>query len=68
MYVDQSWLLKDLRESYTLIDTNIIGKMIENEFPNSCPESNSGIGQVLANLAKDVRAILKKSQILTSMC
>ncbi len=85
---DQEWLLKGLRESYTLIekhlnsietsdgrrnqviyaigllsihqiDTNKIGEVIKEQFPKSCPDSNSGIGQVLANLTKGKKPILK---------
>ncbi len=86
---DQSWLLKGLRESYTLIeshlnseetldgrrnqviyalgklathkvDTNRVGEVVATEFPISCPDSNSGIGQVLANLTKSDKPMLKK--------
>jgi len=88
---DQSWLLKGLRESYSLIekhlnaestsdgrrnqviyslgkisnhliDTNRIGEVITKEFPNNKPDSNSGIGQILANLAKSENPIITKTK------
>ncbi len=42
------------------ITTNKIGEVINKEFPNTCPDSNSGIGQVLANLSKRENRMLKK--------
>ncbi len=48
------------RVSSHQIDTQSIGVVIAQDFPNNTPESNSGIGQVLANLAKGDRPILKK--------
>lgn len=43
------------------IDTQKIGVVIAQDFPNSAPESNSGIGQVLASLTKGDCPILKKT-------
>jgi len=40
------------------IDTNKVGEIIRKEFPSTAPESNSGIGQILAHLSKDKNAIL----------
>jgi hypothetical protein len=86
---DESWLLKGLRESYSLIeknlnaestsdgrrnqviyslgkisnhliDTNRVGDVIIKEFPNNKPDSNSGVGQILANLAKGKSPIITK--------
>jgi len=42
------------------IDTNKIGNVIQSEFPNTSPESNSGIGQVLSFLAKGENPVLHK--------
>lgn len=84
-----AWLMKGLRESYTLIDKHLnaevtsdgrrnqviyalgklashsfdtarVGEMILKEFPNSCPDSKSGIGQVLAYLSKGENSIVNK--------
>lgn len=41
--------------------TNKIGEIISAEFPNSSPESNSGIGQVLGYLSKGDNPILTKT-------
>ena len=86
---DGDWLLKGLRECYSVIqshlnseetsdgrrnqviyalgristhqiDTQKIGIVISQDFPNSAPESNSGIGQVIAHLSKGNKPILKK--------
>lgn len=86
---DIAWLLKGLRECYTVInghlnsdetsdgrrnqviyaigkvathqiDTNKIGELIAKEFPESSPESKSGIGQVLGHLSKGSNPVLKK--------
>jgi hypothetical protein len=43
------------------IDTHKIGVVIAQDFPNSAPDSNSGIGQVLASLTKGESPILKKT-------
>ena len=42
------------------LDTNGVGAVISKEFPNTAPESKSGIGQVLANLSKGKNPILKR--------
>ncbi|MFV1873178.1 MAG: AAA family ATPase [Oleiphilus sp.] len=42
------------------IDTQKIGVVISQDFPNSKPDSNSGIGQVLSHLCKGEKPILKK--------
>jgi hypothetical protein len=42
------------------VNTETIGKQISIEFPNNCPKSKSGIGQVLSNLAKGEKPVLKK--------
>ena len=42
------------------IDTQKIGIVIAQDFPLSAPQSNSGIGQVLAHLTKGENPILKK--------
>lgn len=42
------------------LDTTGVGGIISEEFPNTAPESNSGIGQVLANLSKGENPILKR--------
>lgn len=42
------------------VNTTKIGEKIAEEFPNSAPESNSGIGQVLSYLAKGEKPVLKK--------
>jgi hypothetical protein len=42
------------------IDTQKIGVVIAQDFPENAPESNSGIGQVLASLSKGEMPILKK--------
>jgi hypothetical protein len=86
---DHTWLMKGLRESYTVIDkclnsdetsegrrnqviyalglntshqidTNKIGEIIQTEFPNTKPDSNSGVGQVLSYLTKGDTPILHK--------
>lgn len=86
---DHAWLIKGLRECYTVIDsylnadetiagrrnqviyvlgqnslhqvhTNKVGKALAEEFPATKPESNSGIGQILAHLSKGDTPILKK--------
>lgn len=44
------------------IDTEIVGVVIGEYFPNCAPDSNSGIGQVLAHLAKGDKPILKKAR------
>jgi hypothetical protein len=41
--------------------TNKIGEVISSEFPDNSPESNSGIGQVLAYLSKGENPILTKT-------
>jgi len=41
------------------IDTQKIGEIISREFPNTAPDSNSGIGRVLAHLSKGDVPILK---------
>jgi hypothetical protein len=42
------------------IDTNKVGAVVAQDFPNSAPGSNSGVGQVLANLTKGDKPMLKK--------
>jgi len=42
------------------VNTRKIGKCIKEEFPMTAPKSNSGIGQVLSNLAKGKNPILRK--------
>jgi len=42
------------------VNTQKIGLCIRKEFPLTSPKSNSGIGQVLANLAKGKNPVLKK--------
>lgn len=42
------------------IDTNKIGEVLSHYFPNTAPESKSGIGQVLSYLCKTETPILKK--------
>lgn len=43
------------------VDTIKIANVIEKEFPDNSPESNSGIGQILASLSKGSNPILKKN-------
>lgn len=43
------------------VDTNRIASVIEKEFPDSSPDSNSGIGQILASLSKGSSPILTKN-------
>lgn len=86
---DKGWLLKGLRESYTVlseylnadetsegrrnqviyslgkqtnhnIQTQKIGEVVSQEFPNTAPDSYSGIGQILAYLSKGSSPILKR--------
>jgi len=42
------------------IHTHKIGNLISEEFPNTAPTSNSGVGQVLAHLSKGQNPVLKK--------
>lgn len=42
------------------IDTTKIGETVTEEFPNTAPDSNSGIGQVLAYLSKGENPIVLK--------
>jgi hypothetical protein len=42
------------------IDTNKVGVVIAQDFPNCTPNSNSGIGQILAHLTKGDKPLLKK--------
>ena len=42
------------------IDTNTIGEILAFEFPETAPDSRSGIGQVLSSLSKGEMPILKK--------
>ena len=42
------------------IDTGLIGEVIAAEFPNSSPDSNSGIGQVLGFLSKGKNPVIKR--------
>lgn len=42
------------------IDTSKVGVVIAQDFPNCTPNSNSGIGQVLAHLTKGDKPMLKK--------
>lgn len=42
------------------VNTTKIGEKIAEEFPNSAPESNSGIGQVLSYLTKGEKPVLRK--------
>lgn len=48
------------RIAHHQVNTTTIGEQIEKEFPNNCPESKSGIGQVLSHLTKGDKPVLKK--------
>lgn len=48
------------RIAHHQVNTDTIGEQIKKEFPNNSPRSKSGIGQVLSNLAKGDKPVLKK--------
>ena len=48
------------RHAVHQVDTTKIGETIVEEFPNTAPDSNSGIGQVLAYLSKGQNPIVRK--------
>ena len=48
------------RIAHHQVNTTTVGEQITEEFPNSSPESNSGIGQVLSHLSKGDKPVLKK--------